>query len=296
MGRLKDVLENGEFAVTCEIAPPKGCDISHILKCIDILKGKVDAVNVTDFQSAVVRSTSLAICKILKDNGIEPVLQMTGRDRNRIAIQGELLSAGIFGIENLFAITGDHTSKGDHPQSKNVFDLDSINILKAAELISYGKDMRNNDLKGHPRFYMGAAVSPAFEPIEIQIIKMIKKIAAGARFFQTQAVFDIETVRRFREITKNFDCKVMIGVIPLKSPRMAKFLNENIPGVDVPENIIERMESVGKDNYREEGIKIAAEFIKKLKEENLCDGVHIMSVGAEKNIPKIIEMSGIKKL
>ena len=172
MSRLQESLESGKFTITCEIAPPKGTDISHVMECIEVLKGKVDAVNVTDFQSAVVRSTSLVTCKILKDNGIEPVLQMTGRDRNRIAIQGELLSAGIFGIENLFAITGDHTSKGDHPQAKNVFDLDSINILKAAEYISIGKDMNHNELKGHPKFYMGAAVSPGFVPIEIQIIKM----------------------------------------------------------------------------------------------------------------------------
>lgn len=295
MGNLRNILESGKFAVTCEIAPPKGTDISHVMESIDVLKGKVDAVNVTDFQSAVVRATSLVMCKILKDNGIEPILQMTGRDRNRIAIQGELLSAGILGIENLFAITGDHTSKGDHPQAKNVFDLDSINILKAAEYISVGKDMNHNELKGYPKFYMGAAVSPGFVPIEIQIIKMIKKIAAGAKFFQTQAVFDIETVREFRKITKNFDCKVLIGVIPLKSPGMARFLNSNIPGLDVPENIIERMEAAGKENYREEGMKIAAEFIKQLKEKKLCDGVHIMSVGAEKNIPEIIKMAGIER-
>lgn len=295
MSKFRDVLESGKFVVTCEVAPPKGMDLSHIIECIEILKGKVDAVNVTDFQSAVVRATSLAVCKILKDNGIEPILQMTGRDRNRIAIQGELLSAGIFEIENLFAITGDHTSKGDHPQAKNVFDLDSINILKATESISFGKDMNHNELKGHPKFYMGAAVSPGFVPIEIQIIKMIKKIAAGARFFQTQAVFDIETVKNFRNRTKNFDCKVLIGVIPLKSPGMARFLNKNIPGVYVPEYIIERMENVGKENYKEEGIKIASEFIKILYDEKLCDGVHIMSVGAEKNIPKIIEMANINR-
>ncbi len=160
---------------------------------------------------------------------------------------------------------------------------------------NYREEGMKNELKGHPKFYMGAAVSPGFVPIEIQIIKMIKKIAAGAKFFQTQAVFDIETVREFRDRTKNFECKVLIGVIPLKSPGMARFLNKNIPGVDVPEHIIERMEKVGKENYREEGMKIAAEFIKQLKEENLCDGVHIMSVGAEKNIPKIIEMAGIER-
>ena len=295
MAKFRDVLESGKFVVTCEIAPPKGTDLSHIMECVEILKGKVDAVNVTDFQSAVVRATSLTVCKILKDNGIEPILQMTGRDRNRIAIQGELLSAGIFEIENLFAITGDHTSKGDHPQAKNVFDLDSINILKAAESISFGKDMNHNELKGHPKFYMGAAVSPGFVPIEIQIIKMIKKIAAGARFFQTQAVFDIETVKNFRRRTKNFDCKVLIGVIPLKSPGMARFLNKNIPGVYVPECIIERMENVGKENYKTEGIKIASEFINTLYEEKLCDGVHIMSVGAEKNIPQIIERANINR-
>lgn len=293
MSRLKDKLESGKFAVTCEVAPPKGTDLTHIKESIEILKPFVDAINVTDFQSAVVRASSLVVCRLLIDNGIEPVFQITGRDRNRIAIQGELLSAGICGIENVFAITGDHTSKGDHPQAKNVFDLDSINILRVCEKISAGTDMNGNKLDGNPVFYTGAAVTPSFSPIEIQIIKMRKKIKAGAKFFQTQAVYDIETARRFRELTKDFDCKILIGIVPLKSPKMAQFLNNNIPGIEVPDEIIERMEKAGKDNFRSEGIKIAGEFIKKLKEENLCDGVHIMPVGAEKSVPEIIRIAGI---
>ena len=293
MSRLRESLEEGKFVITCEVAPPKGTDTSKLRKSIELIKPIADAVNVTDFQSAVVRASSLAICKLLIENDVEPILQITGRDRNRIAIQGELLSAGIFGVENILALTGDHTSKGDHPEAKNVFDLDSINILKVSERISCGMDMNGNKLNGNPRFYTGAVVSPGFQPIEIQIIKMIKKIAVGARFFQTQAMYDIETVRNFRKITQNFDCKVLMGILPLKSPGMARFLNRNIPGIEVPDFIIERMEKAGKENYRQEGINIAGEFIRQLREENLCDGIHIMAVGAEENIPKIIKAAGI---
>lgn len=293
MGRLKDSLESGKFTVTCEIAPPKGTDISHIMECIDVLKGKVDAVNVTDFQSAVVRSTSLVTCKILKDNGIEPVLQMTGRDRNRIAIQGELLSAGVFGITNMLALTGDHTIVGDHPQAKPVFDLDCVGILKTAQKLSQGTDMVGNQLKGAPSFYLGASVTPRYTPIEIQLLKMKKKINAGAKFFQTQAVYDIDTMREFRKHTKDMNTKVLAGIIPLKSPGMAKFMNANVPGIYVPDELIERLRAVGKENWVSEGIKIAGELIQQLRNEDLCDGVHIMAIGAEENVPAILDAANI---
>ncbi|QYE97704.1 methylenetetrahydrofolate reductase [Paraclostridium sordellii] len=293
MSLLKEALESGKFAVTAEMAPPKGTDLSHLIKCARAVKGRVHAVNVTDFQSAVMRTTSLTTCKLLKDEGLEPVLQVTGRDRNRIAIQGELLSAGVFGIKNMLALTGDHTIVGDHPQAKPVFDLDCVGILKTAQKLSQGTDMVGNQLKGAPKFYLGASVTPRYTPIEVQLLKMKKKINAGAEFFQTQAVYDIDTMRYFRSHTKDMNTKVLAGIIPLKSPGMAKFMNANVPGIYVPEELIDRLKSVGKENWVNEGIKIAGELIKQLKEEDLCDGIHIMAIGAEENIPAILDAANI---
>ena len=293
MSKLQEALERGEFAVTAEMAPPKGTDLSHLLECAKMCVGRVHAANVTDFQSAVMRATSLATCKLLKDIGLEPVIQMTGRDRNRIAIEGEMLSAGVFGIENLLALTGDHTSVGDHPQAKPVFDLDSVSILKTASTLKAGTDSVGLELQGKTNFYLGACVTPEYDPIEVQLLKMKKKIAAGAKFFQTQAVYDIEHMRKFRELTKDLDCKILAGIVPLKSPGMAKFMTANVPGIFVPDDQIERLKAAGKGHYVQEGIKMAGEFIKQLKEENLCDGVHIMAIGAEENVPKILDEAGL---
>ena len=293
MSKLQEALERGEFAVTAEMAPPKGTDLSHLLECAKKCVGRVHAANVTDFQSAVMRATSLATCKLLKDIGLEPVIQMTGRDRNRIAIEGEMLSAGVFGIPNLLALTGDHTSVGDHPQAKPVFDLDSVSILKTASTLNSGVDSVGLELKGKTDFYLGACVTPEYDPIDVQLLKMKKKIAAGAKFFQTQAVYDIEHMRKFRELTKDLDCKVLAGIVPLKSPGMARFMTANVPGIFVPDDQIERLKAAGKGNYVQEGIKMAGEFIRQLKEENLCDGVHIMAIGAEENVPKILDEAGL---
>ncbi|MBC6695644.1 methylenetetrahydrofolate reductase [Terrisporobacter mayombei] len=293
MSKLQEVLERGEFAVTAEMAPPKGTDLSHLLECAKLCVGRVHAANVTDFQSAVMRATSLATCKLLKDIGLEPVIQMTGRDRNRIAIEGEMLSAGVFGIENLLALTGDHTSVGDHPQAKPVFDLDSVSILKTASTLNSGVDSVGLELKGKTNFFLGACVTPEYDPIEVQLLKMQKKINAGAKFFQTQAVYDIDHMRKFRELTKDMDCKILAGIVPLKSPGMAKFMTANVPGIFVPDDQIERLKAAGKGNYVQEGIKMAGEFIRQLKEENLCDGVHIMAIGAEENVPKILDEAGL---
>ena len=293
MSKLQEVLERGEFAITAEMAPPKGTDLSHLIECARLCIGRVHAVNVTDFQSAVVRATSLATCKLLKDIGLEPVIQITGRDRNRIAIEGEILSAGVFDIPNLLALTGDHTSIGDHPKAKPVFDLDSVSILKTASILNSGVDSVGIELKGKTNFYLGACVTPEYNPIEIQILKMKKKINAGARFFQTQAVYDIEHMRKFRNLTKDMDCKVLAGIVPLKSPGMAKFMTANVPGIFVPDDQIERLKLAGKENYVQEGIKMAGELIRQLKEEDLCDGVHIMAIGAEENVPKILDEAGL---
>ncbi|MEF9991209.1 MAG: methylenetetrahydrofolate reductase [Romboutsia sp.] len=293
MSLLKQTLESGKFAVTTEMAPPKGTDLSHLLVCANAVVGRVHAVNVTDFQSAVMRTTSLATCKLLKDIGLEPVLQLTGRDRNRIAIQGELLSAGVFGINNMLALTGDHTSVGDHPQAKGVFDLDCIGILQTATTLISGKDMVGNDLEGSPNFYLGASVTPEYIPIEIQLLKMKKKMKVGAKFFQTQAVYDIEHMREFRRLTRDMDCKVLAGIVPLKSPGMAKFMTANVPGIFVPDDQIKRLRDAGKENWVSEGIKMAGELIRQLKEEDLCDGIHIMAIGAEENVPAILDEAGL---
>ncbi len=293
MSLLKEVLDRKEFAVTAELIPPKGIDLSNLLQNARAIKGRVHGVNVTDFQSAILRTTSLVACKLLKDEGLEPVFQITGRDRNRIAIQGELLAAGVFGIENVLALTGDHTVMGDHPNAKPVYDLDSVGILQAATKLMNGQDMSGNDLKGRPNFYLGACVTPGFEPIEAQIIKMEKKIKTGAKFFQTQAIFDIDVMREFRDKTKHFDCNVIAGIIPLKSAGMANFMNKNIPGIHVPDELINRMNETEKDKRIEEGIKIAGDFIKKLRMENLCEGVHIMAIGSEERIPLILDAAGL---
>jgi len=291
MSRLQKALESGEFAVTAELAPPKGTDFSHALQCAELFGDRVHAINVTDFQSSSLKATSLAMCKAIIDLGFEPVLQITGRDRNRIAIQGEMLSAGFFGVKNLLALTGDHPTVGDNPAAKPVFDLDSVGILQAATMLANGVDMSGNKLKGSPSFYLGASVTPEYDPIELQLIKMEKKIMAGARFFQTQAVYDIATMERFREKTRHLNAKILVGIIPLKSAGMAKFMNKNVPGIRVPDHLIERLKN--SSDPVKEGIKIAGELIVELKNRNLCDGVHIMAIGAEENVPLILDEAGL---
>lgn len=287
MSLLQKALESGEFAVTAELAPPKGTDFSHALQNAELFGDRVHAINVTDFQSSSLKATSLAMCKALIDLGLEPVFQITGRDRNRIAIQGEMLSAGFFGVKNLLALTGDHTTVGDNPGAKPVYDLDSIGILQAAAMLASGIDMGANKLEGSPSFFLGASVTPEYDPIELQLIKMKKKIIAGAKFFQTQAVYDIRTIEKFKEVTKHLNTKILIGIIPLKSAGMARFMNKKIPGINVPDELIDRLK-LCKDPLQE-GIKIAGEFIVELKNRNLCDGVHIMAIGAEKNVPLILD-------
>jgi methylenetetrahydrofolate reductase (NADPH) len=291
MGFLQNALENGEFAVTAELAPPKGTDFSHALQCAELFSDRVHGINVTDFQSSSLKATSLAMCKALIDIGLEPVLQITGRDRNRIAIQGEMLSAGFFGVKNLLALTGDHPTVGDNPGAKPVYDLDSVGILQAATKLARGVDMGGSKLEGSPSFFLGASVTPEYDPIELQLVKMVKKIKAGAKFFQTQAVYDVHTMEKFKEMTKHLNTKILAGIIPLKSAGMARFMNKNIPGINVPENLIDRLKN-SKDPVKE-GIKIAGELIVELRKMDLCDGVHIMAIGAEENVPFILDEAGL---
>lgn len=294
MSKLKEAFDSGKFALTAEMAPPKGCDFSHQIECAELLRGKVDAINVTDYQSSSLKASSIGLVIKLKQMGIEPVMQMTGRDRSRMAIQGDFLAAASFGIENILALTGDHTMVGDCKDSKPVFDLDSVGILKAAKCLEGGFDCGGNALVGNaPKFYLGACVTPEYDPIELQILKLRKKIDSGAEFVQTQGVYDIEHFKRFRELTEKLNVKVMAGIIPLKNAGMARYMNANVPGINVPDEMIQRMKDAGKENAANVGIDISAELISKLKSEGLCDGVHIMAIGAEETVPEILVRAGL---
>ena len=230
------------------------------------MKGRVDAVNVTDFQSAVVRTSSLGGAKILLEEGLEPVMQITGRDRNRIAVQGELLSAAALGIKNVLALTGDHPSIGDHPEAKGVFDMDSVNILQTATKLADGEDLTGHELSGIPEYFLGASVTPLYDPVELQIMKM-KKNPSRCEIFQTQAVYDIDVIKSFMDKIKDMDVKVLVGVIPLKSAGMARYMNNNVPGIRVPDEIIDRMKKA--EDKTQEGLCIAAEFINQIKGKDL---------------------------
>ena len=222
---FKDKLESGKFVVTSEVGPPKGIETDKILAEAELVRSRVDAVNVTDLQSSLMRLGSLAVSSLLKQKGIEPVFQITCRDKNRLALQSDLLSAAALGIENILVLTGDHTTAGDHPEAKPVFDLDSTQLLQAAKMLESGSDMKGNKLTGKPpEFCLGAAVNPGADPLGPQILKMEKKIAAGAEFFQTQAVFDLKAFENFRNKTRHLKSKVLAGIVLLKSAAMARFM------------------------------------------------------------------------
>jgi methylenetetrahydrofolate reductase (NADPH) len=289
---LRSIMEAGEFVVTAEVGPLKGTSTTEIEEVAELLQGKVDAVNVTDQQSAVMRLGSLATCHLMKDKGLDPVFQMTCRDRNRLALQSDLLSAAVLGIENVLALTGDLPILGDHPQSKPVYDLDSVQLLWAITRLSEGYDIAGNELEGIPSFFPGAVVNPGADTeasFELQIIKMEKKIEAGARFFQTQAIFEIETFSKFMERVEGFNVPVLAGIIPLKSAGMARFMNKNIAGINVPEELIDRMSKA--EDKVETGIEIAANTINELK--GMCQGVHIMAMGWENKIPAMLSAAGL---
>ncbi|MCL4491019.1 MAG: methylenetetrahydrofolate reductase [Nitrospirae bacterium] len=290
---FKDVLSSGKFAVTAEVGPPKGTDIKEMLHHIELLKDKVDALNVTDNQSAVMRICSLAVCKLCLEHGVEPILQMTCRDRNRIGLQSDLLGASVLGIRNVLCMTGDHVLSGDHKQSKPVYDVESVQLLKIVDSLNNGKDMAGNDLKGSTDFFQGAVVTPEANPLEPQLIKFGKKVRAGARFFQTQAIYDIEKFKDFVKYARKFPIKVLAGIVVLKSAGMANFINNNVPGIRVPHELIDELKAAGKEKALDTGLNIAARHIKQLKEEKICDGVHIMAIGMEDRVTVIMERAGL---
>lgn len=285
---FKEKIQSKKFLVTCEIGPPKGIETETILEEAELVRGRVDAINVTDLQSSVMRLGSLAVCFLLKQKGFEPIFQITCRDRNRLALQSDILSAAVLGIENLLVLTGDHPSLGDHPQAKPVFDLDSIQLLEVIKSLNEGKDMVGNPLKGTPKFFPGAVVNPGADPLEPEIIKMEKKIKAGAKFFQTQAVYAPEVFENFLQKTKHLKTTILAGIVLLRSARMARYMNENVAGVYVPDALIKEMEEA-KDKVKK-SVEIAARLIKLLKP--MCQGIHIMPIGWNKILPLVLDAAG----
>jgi len=286
---FEEKLNSGEFVVTTEIGPPKGADTSEMVHHIDLLKDRVDAINITDHQSSVMRFPSLGGCLLVKERGGEPILQMTCRDRNRLALQADLLLAYSRGITNVLCLTGDSVDVGDHKDAKPVFDLDSIQLLKMIRTLEAGTDVEGNALKGVPKFCIGASVHPEADFIEPQLIKFEKKVSAGAQFFQSQGIFDLASIRRFMQYASQFGVKILAGIIVLTSARMAKYMNDNVPGIIVSQSIIEELSGVEKGKGLQKGIEIAARFIKTIRDEKLCHGVHIMAVGNEGTVPDILE-------
>ncbi len=290
---FEEKLSSDEFLVTTEIGPPKGTDTLEMIHHIDLLKDKVDAINVTDGQSSVMRFASVGGCLLVKESGGEPILQVTCRDRNRLAIQADLLVAYSRGITNVLCLTGDSIDVGDHREAKPVFDLDSVQLLRMIRTMESGTDMGGNELKGAPKFCIGASVHPEADFIEPQLLKFDKKVAAGAQFFQTQGIFDLGSLRRFMQYASQFDVKILAGIIVLASARMARYMNDNVPGIIVAQPVIDELASVEKGKGLQKGIEIAAGLIKTIREEKLCHGVHIMAVGNEGVVLDILEAAGL---
>ncbi len=290
---FKEALNSGKFVITAEIGPPKGVNLDEMTHNIDLLKDKVDALNVTDNQSAAMRYPSLGGCLLIKDRGGEAVLQMTCRDRNRLALQADLLFAYSRGIKNVLCLTGDSITVGDHKQAKGVFDLDSVQLLKTVRTLESGKDLGGNDLLGAPQFCAGAVVTPEARPIEPQLHKFKKKVDAGAEFFQTQAVYDIDNFKKFMQYARRYNVKVMAGLVLLTGAKMAQYMNSNVPGIFVPQPLIDELAGAEKGKALQKGIEIAARMIKTLKDEHICDGVHIMAIGREKLVVDILAAAGL---
>ncbi|OHB82635.1 MAG: 5,10-methylenetetrahydrofolate reductase [Planctomycetes bacterium RBG_16_64_12] len=278
-----------DFVVTAEVGPPKGTDVSELVEHIELLKDKVDGLNVTDNQSSVMRISSLAVCRMVLDHGGEPILQLTCRDRNRLALQSELLSAWVLGVKNVLCLTGDYISVGDHPQAKPVFDLDSVQLLQTVGLLNEGKDLAGNDMKGATDLFAGAVVTPEADPIEPQMIKFQKKIAAGAKFIQTQAIYDLDNFKRFMDRARRDDVKIMAGIVLLVSAGMARYMNKNVPGIFVPDELVKEMAEAPKGKALQAGIAIAGRMIRTLRDQKVCDGVHIMAIGKEGCVPDILK-------
>lgn len=290
---FKEALYSSDFVVTAEIDPVKGTDIEKMLNNIDLLKDRVDALSVTDNKSSIMRISPLSVCYLIRERGGEPILSLTCRDRNRLALQSDLLSAYILGVRNVLCLTGDDIAVGDDPQARAVFDLDSVRLIQAVRSLEGGRDLGGNKLDGAVGFCVGAVVVPEAVPFEPEAVKFEQKVEAGAEFFLTQAVYNLDSFQRFMDYARRFQVKILAGIIPLFSAGMARFMNANVPGISIPRDLIEELarETTGKPMQVgvKKGVEIAGRIIKTLKREAICDGVHIMTIGREHLVPEILE-------
>lgn len=292
MTPLEETLRSGRFAVTTELTPPKGIDLTDLLARADGLKGWVDAVNITDSPRARMAVEPKSVAHVLLDRGLEPIVQITARDRNRIAIQADLLGAALLGIGNFVFMHGDLPARGDHPEAKGVFDLTTLEMLGAARGLRAGRDLAGNELRGAPHLFLGATANPGAADLVTEVENTRRKIDAGAQFLQTQAVYDPQRLSRYLEAAKLGDVPLLAGVIPLKSAKMGAWLNTHVPGVSVPQELLAELEAAGPEREAAVGIDIAARIVRAVRD--LCSGVHIMAIGAEGRIPEILSASGVR--
>ena len=294
---FRETLKTKDFIVTAEAGPGKGSNTEKLVEHVELLKDRVDGLNVTDNQSAVMRYPSLGTCLLIKEHGGEPILQITCRDRNRLAIQADLLFAYSRGINNVLCLTGDAIDTGDHKEAKPVFDLDSVQLIHLVHTLNSGKDMVGNELDGGVDFCIGASATPSADPIEPQLLKFQKKLDAGMDFIQTQAVYDMDELKRFMENFHKMDnidgVKILAGIVPIWGAKMARYMNENVPGIYVPQYLIDEIDQAPKGTKAAKGIEMAGRLIRQIKEEKICDGVHIMAIGREERVPAILEAAGI---
>ena len=298
VSRLKRVLQKGDFAVTAECGPPKGADPEAVLRKADLLREKVDAVNVTDNQTAIVRMCSLAACSLLKSTGLDPVLQVVVRDRNRIALQSDILGASAMGVGNVLCLSGDHQGFGNQPQAVGVFDLDSIQFVNVVKIMrDEGKILGGESLSKSPDLFIGAAANPFAEPFEWRVHRLAKKIKAGADFIQTQCIYNMEKMRewihRANDMGLTEKAYILAGITPMKSLGMAKYMKAKVPGMDVPDEIIKRLQGAKKGEVGKEGIKIACEQVEEFKEMKGVAGIHLMAIEWEHKVPEIAEQAGV---
>jgi methylenetetrahydrofolate reductase (NADPH) len=296
--KLEKILAGGNMAVTSECGPPRGSDPEPIVKKAEMIRNHVDAINITDNQTSVTRLCSLAACIHLKNIGVEPVLQMVTRDRNRIAIQSDILGAASFDINNILCLSGDHQSFGDCPNGQNVHDIDSMQLIQTVRMMrDEGKFLGGDEINRPPRMFVGAAANPFADPFEIRVPRLAKKIAAGVEFIQTQCIYNLDKfelwMQQVRDRGLHEKVHILAGVTPLKSAGMAKYVGKRVPGMDVPDEVINRISGVPKEKQAEEGINICVESIQRLKECEGISGFHIMAIEWEQKVPEIVERSGL---
>ena len=296
--KLEKILKTGSLAVTSECGPPRGAVPEKIQEKAGMLKGYVDAINVTDNQTAVVRMSSMAACIFIRQMGLDPILQMVTRDRNRLAMQSDILGAYSHGIDTMLCLSGDHPQFGDHPMAANVYDIDSVQFVQMVKKMrDEGKFQGGDDIENPPRMFIGAAANPFADPFELRVLRLAKKVQAGADFIQTQCVYNLDKFERWmaqvRERGLDKEVYILAGITPMKSAGMAKYMKNRVPGMDVPDELVDRISGVPKEKQAEEGLKIAIESIQRLKEVEGVSGFHIMAIEWEEKVPEIVEQAGL---